>query len=116
MIDREKVMADLRKFINYPEPLSGTVKDALELLKEQEANKLTVRQVVYADSPKAYEAYRSVSGGTTRPIANGDDSYICDACGETVGWDEMECYGISPIRYKYCPECGRMVRWNGKAD
>lgn len=34
MIDREKVISDLRRFINYPEPLSGTVKDALELLKE----------------------------------------------------------------------------------
>lgn len=36
MPDREKVIADLRGFINYPEPLSGTIKDALELLKEQE--------------------------------------------------------------------------------
>ena len=54
----------------------------------------------------------TISGGITRPIANGDDSYICDACGETVGWDEMECYGISLIKYKYCPECGRRVVWD----
>ena len=36
MADREKVIADLRRFINYPEPLSDTVKDAMELLKKQE--------------------------------------------------------------------------------
>lgn len=46
------------------------------------------------------------------PIANGDGSYICDSCFETVGWDEMECYGISPVRYKFCPWCGRKVKWN----
>lgn len=36
MPDREKVIADLRKYINYPEPLSVIVKKAIELLKEQE--------------------------------------------------------------------------------
>lgn len=41
MIDREKVIADLRRFINYPEPLSGTVKDALELLKSYEYARCT---------------------------------------------------------------------------
>ena len=85
MIDREKVMADLRKFINYPEPLSGTVKDALELLKEQEPIK---------------------------PIAQGDDSYLCDNCGETVGWEELSLYGLDKVKYKYCPECGRKVQWD----
>jgi Pyruvate/2-oxoacid:ferredoxin oxidoreductase delta subunit len=47
-----------------------------------------------------------------KPIYQGDDSYTCDNCGETVGWEEMECYGIGKIRYKYCPGCGMKVKWD----
>lgn len=54
----------------------------------------------------------TVSGGTTRPIANGDDSFCCDVCGETVGWEELDVSGIDPVRYKYCPGCGRKVKWD----
>lgn len=46
------------------------------------------------------------------PIAQGDDSYMCDNCGETVGWEEMNCGGISMVKYKYCPECGMKVKWD----
>lgn len=56
------------------------------------------------------------SGGTARPIANGDDSYICDACGETVGWEKLDVFGIDPVKYEYCPGCGRKVDWDAKAD
>ena len=59
------------------------VKDALELLKEQE----------------------------TRSVNNGDDTYVCGECGETVGWEELSVGGIYKTRYKYCPECGRAVKW-----
>ena len=133
MADREKVIKALTECIflhEHPDDDAGCLecpyrpdekgtcttmipflKDILELLKDQEANKVTVRPVVYADSPKAYEAYHSVSGGTTRPIANGDESYCCDVCGETVGWEELDVSGIDPVRYKYCPGCGRRVKW-----
>ena len=49
---------------------------------------------------------------SVRPIEKGDDSYACDRCGETVGWEEMNCGGISMVKYKYCPECGRKVKWD----
>jgi hypothetical protein len=61
------------------------MQDALALLKEQEAIK---------------------------PYAQGDGSYACNNCGETVGWEEMNCGGISLVKYKYCPECGRVVKWD----
>ena len=54
----------------------------------------------------------TLSGGDTRPIANGDDSYICDACGETVGWEKLDVFGIDPVKYEYCPGCGRKVEWD----
>ena len=63
--------------------------DALELLKEQEP---------------------------VKAVAQGDDSYMCDNCGETVGWEEMKCYGFEKVKYKYCPYCGRKVMWDVTAD
>ncbi len=45
------------------------------------------------------------------PDAQGDDSFSCGNCGETVGWEEINCGGISMVKYKYCPECGRAVKW-----
>ena len=53
----------------------------------------------------------TASGEITKPIANGDDSYCCDVCGETVGWEELDVFGIDPVKYKYCPGCGRRVKW-----
>ena len=49
---------------------------------------------------------------SVKPYAQGDDSFACGNCGETVGWEELNCGGISMVKYKYCPECGRAVRWN----
>lgn len=71
----------------YNECVEMLLKDVLELLREQEAVK------------------------PIEPIYQGDDSYVCENCGETVGWEEIECYGIGKIRYKYCPGCGRAVKW-----
>lgn len=48
-----------------------------------------------------------------KPIDQGDDSYVCDNCGETVGWEELDVSGIDPVKYEYCPGCGRRVKWNG---
>ena len=48
-----------------------------------------------------------------KPIDQGDDSYVCDNCGETVGWEKLDVFGIDPVKYKFCPGCGRKVDWNG---
>lgn len=96
MIDREKVIDGLNETISYLRLKTGGVVDrciqhqydALELLKEQEALK------------------------PIKPIYQGDDSYLCDNCGETVGWEEMACCGIDQVKFKYCPGCGRKVKWD----
>ena len=92
MTDREKVVSALEKAL----AISGSVdscfiwitvgdgRKALKLLKEQE----------------------------TRSVNNGDDTYVCGECGETVGWEELSVGGIYKTRYKYCPECGRKVKWD----
>lgn len=85
MADRGKVMADLRKFINYPEPLSGTVKDALELLKEQEP---------------------------VKPVKTWN-TYLCGNCNRSVYHEERQgCLVLYEERYTYCPNCGRKVKWD----
>ena len=54
----------------------------------------------------------AVEGEKAKPIEKGDDSYCCDVCGETVGWEELDVFGIDPVKYKYCPGCGRKVKWD----
>lgn len=55
---------------------------------------------------------QAVGGESVKPVYQGDDSYICDNCGETVGWEEMACCGIDQVKFKYCPGCGRKVKWD----
>lgn len=47
-----------------------------------------------------------------KPDEQGDGSFACGNCGETVGWEEMNCGGLSMVKYKYCPECGKVVKWD----
>lgn len=58
----------------------------------------------------------AIQGENVKPIDKGDDSYACDKCGEIVGWEELDCAGIDPVRFKFCPGCGRKVKWDGKTD
>ena len=94
MPDREKVIKGLETALAVSNVVVGTdyvvvkigeVKKVLELLKEQEP---------------------------VKPIDDGDDSYVCDNCGETVGWEELDVFGIDPVKYKFCPGCGRRVKWD----
>ena len=86
---------DFKSFINELQMLRDDyngimayIDDGAELLKEHEAVK------------------------PIKPIYHGDDSYTCDNCGETVGWEEMACCGIDQVKFKYCPGCGRKVKWD----
>lgn len=58
--------------------------DALELLKEQ-------------DEPLV-------------PIRNADNELLCRNCGVMVGY--INRFNNRTLVSKYCPECGRMVKWN----
>ena len=45
------------------------------------------------------------------PVFVGNDEWQCPECEVVVGWTELECGGITETKYKYCPECGRMIAW-----
>lgn len=92
MPDREKVIKGLAEMVdsqwlwNKADYWAMMCRDALELLKAQEPV-----------APIHYEA---------------EGSYGCGACGELVGWDELDCCGVDAIKYRFCPGCGRKVIWD----
>lgn len=47
-----------------------------------------------------------------KAVADGEDSYMCNNCGTVIGWAEWEPGGIEEVKYKFCPECGRAVKWD----
>ena len=46
-----------------------------------------------------------------KALSDGEDSYMCNNCGTVIGWAEWEPGGIEEVKYKFCPECGRLVNW-----
>ena len=65
--------------------ISHLAGDALALLKEQEP---------------------------VKAVADGEDSFICNNCGTVIGWDAWEPGGVEEVKDKFCPECGRPVKWD----
>ena len=39
------------------------------------------------------------------------DVWYCGNCDEIVGEETLTVGGIQEVRHKYCPECGRKVKW-----
>lgn len=60
------------------------LKDALALLKEQEA---------------------------VKPKLVGVNTWICGECEALLGWEDFSRSGLKLIEYKFCPECGHEVKW-----
>lgn len=97
MVDKQKVIKGLeccayKKNCNECPYFKGNAtcmddkdKDALELLKEQEAVKPILEQ----------------------------DSMVCGACGHEVIWQKMLGDGIwADEKLDYCPHCGQKVKWD----
>lgn len=103
MADLEKVIYSIERCIchvpdacrdcgydnhEYNECVEKLLRDALELLKEQEPVKPTVRV----------------------------DTWICSKCGHTLESQELIDDKENPQvliheQYEYCPNCGRKVKW-----
>lgn len=96
MIDREKVIADLRRFINYPEPLSVIVKKAIELLKEQEPKHGRWERLT-GMAPPEYHGHR-----------------ICSICECFAPYDPLH-MGREMLP-KYCPGCGAKMEGEVECD
>lgn len=100
MPDREKVIKDLDECLRascrgfrprlscpYNDDEWDIMRDALDLLKEQEAVK-----------PYQFE-----------------DIWKCGNCGDgVVAYEELGVSGIEEVKFDYCPTCGRRVLWKGR--
>ena len=93
MIDREKIIKEFIDRISTCSMIGDgfdvtinwkLADDILALLKEQEP---------------------------VKAVADGEDSYMCNNCGTVIGWTELDMSGIEEVKYKFCPECGRPVKW-----
>ena len=85
----DEVIADIQKMIDENQRSYiryihvGTLMDILYLLKEQEP---------------------------VKAVADGED-YRCNNCGTVIGWPGWEPGGVEEVKDKFCPECGRPVKW-----
>ena len=89
MTDRQKIINDLIDFEADLRPFCGNHADW----------KKVSAAIIYLKQP-------------VTPVFIGNDEWQCPDCETVVGWEELECGGISKTRYKYCPECGRVLKWN----
>lgn len=91
MTEREQIIEGLLDVVADLSPFAGNHADwrkvhrAIKYLKEQEP---------------------------VKAVADGEDSYMCNNCGTVIGWAEWEPGGIEEVKYKFCPECGRLVKWD----
>ena len=72
--------------VYFPDSMmTDGVVEALELLKEQEP---------------------------VEPKLVGVNTWICGECGALLGWEEFTQSGLELVENRFCPECGRRVKWN----
>ena len=46
------------------------------------------------------------------PVPEMDDDWTCGNCGmSAVGYDDLDASGFVPVKFNYCPNCGRKVEW-----
>ena len=108
MTDKEKVINGLECHLAITNDSLGTVHSCQDCSYSGELNcstQLIANALELLKEQDAVEPIRS------------NESWYCGHCFERVG--EMRAYanatgaaGIQKVRHKYCPECGRKVKWN----
>lgn len=49
---------------------------------------------------------------SVEPKIIGVNTWICGECDALLGWEEFSPSGLDLVNYKYCPNCGRKVKWD----
>ena len=92
-MDREKVISQVEEEVRLGKHWDESdrtidmelLENVLLLLKEQEA---------------------------VEPKLVGVNTWTCGECGALLGWEEFSRSGLELVKYKYCPECGKKLKWN----
>lgn len=71
------------------------------------------RSHFYADCPLPDVVAAKEAQQPEKPIyIEDDETWVCGSCGATVGETFLGVAGEGEVRDKYCPECGRAVKWD----
>lgn len=97
MPDREKVIKNLEWFRDRNSWNEGI------MIYDDNAE---IRKRICDDALALLEEHEAVE-----PLAQDDGTFKC-SCGTAVGWDVLYASGIVRTRFKYCPFCGRGVKWD----
>ena len=127
MIDREKVIKgvhDARRYLEDREWVDKSVgvhidalNDALVLLKEQATVEHALEVLRQAgltetlDVPFPAELLKEQEA--VEPDVDSERTCTCGNCGENVGYYPAGSK-VPEKLCKYCPECGKAVKWNDK--
>lgn len=49
---------------------------------------------------------------SVEPKLVGVNTWTCGECGALIGWEDFTQSGLELVNYKYCPVCGKAVKWN----
>ena len=64
------------------------------------------RERICADSLALLEEQEAV-----KPKLVGESMWRCGKCEALLGWEDFTPSGIELVQYKFCPECGKKVKW-----
>lgn len=105
MTDKEKVINGLECHLAITNDNLGTVHSCQDCSYSGELNcstQLIANALELLKEQDAVEPIRSKNA----------DVWYCGNCDEIVGEETLTMGGIQEVRHKYCPECGRKVKWN----
>lgn len=85
----------------------------MKAIIELDVPEFQIDQTVTIYFPDSMQKHGKCIAAETTPVKDGEENYVCAVCREVVGWDEFKEFGIyDDIRFKYCPGCGRKVKWS----
>lgn len=93
MIEREQIIEGLLDFVADLSPYAGDHEDWM----------------------KVHRAIKYLKE-SVKPNLVGVNTWTCGECGALIGWEDFAQSGLELVNYKYCPACGKAVKWDGKAD
>ena len=89
MTEREQIIEDLLDVVADLSPFAGN----------------------HGDWTKVHRAIKYLKEAV-KPKLDGVNTWTCGECDTLLGWEDFSQSGLELINYKYCPGCGRKVKWD----